>query len=112
MAYLIPTEDPDFVMPERYRSEARQKRDKSDYKGGPRYNDPYIWPKFKQGDLVVFNGGLYRVKEVIRRTAKHGKGKGAYLYTIGAHHPVSEKFLALATDHTLLRMGLQKGGEQ
>jgi len=65
-------------------------------------------PRYAAGDLVTLNGGIFMVRSVTRRTARHGKGKGCFLYGIGCNQPVAENKLATATEEFLSKFYLNK----
>lgn len=111
MAYFIPTNDPDFVYPERYemdKPKERPKRKVSMFQAVPLdFYEPEP-PKFKAGDLVLMNGGIYMVRSVERRKARNKKSKGDWLYYIGNKSPVAENSLTAVSDEMLARLNLQR----
>lgn len=110
MAYFIPTNDPDFVYPERYEMDKPKERPKrkSMFKAVPLdFYEPEP-PKFKAGDLVLMNGGIYMVRSVERRKARNMKSKGDWLYDIGAKSQAAENSLTSVSDEMLARLNLTK----
>lgn len=101
MSYIIPTDDPDFVYPERYGIDKKRER---------KVYPPHVVgdPAFAVGDLVMLNGGIYLIRKVRRRYARHGKGKGDYIYDVGAKTPAAENRLKKLTDEHLRNFKLQK----
>jgi hypothetical protein len=65
-------------------------------------------PKFKAGDLVLMNGGIYMVRSIERRMVRNKKSKGDWLYDIGNKSPVAENSLAAVSDEMLARLNLQR----
>lgn len=111
MAYFIPTNDPDFVYPERYemyKPKERLKRKVSMFRAAQLdFYEPEP-PKFKAGDLVLMNGGIYMVRSIERRMVRNKKSKGDWLYDIGTKSPVAENSLTAVSDETLARLNLQR----
>lgn len=111
MAYFIPTNDPDFVYPERYemdKPKERTKRKVSMFKAVPLdFHEPEP-PKFKAGDLVLMNGGIYMVRSIERRMVRNKKSKGDWLYDIGNKSPAAENSLTAVSDETLARLNLRR----
>lgn len=113
MAYFIPTNDPDFVYPERYEMDKPKERPKrkSMFKAVPLdFYEPEP-PKFKAGDLVLMNGGIYMVRSVERRKARNKKSKGDWLYDIGTKSQVAERQLEAVSDDALKSFKLVKLSE-
>lgn len=104
MKHLIPTDDPDFVMPERYSGAAKEPKAKRVFHAKPRVAQP---PKFKQGELVLFNHGIYIVKGVKSRFVKHKKSLGDYNYEIGISNAVTENRLRPCPPSLLGQFGLK-----
>lgn len=95
MSYIIPTNDPDYVYPEGYGS-YRKPMHEPHVVGDPRYG---------KGNIVMFNHGIYVIrKEPKRRTARHGKGKGDYIYDIGTPSPAAENKLHPVDDRQLRQL--------
>lgn len=68
-------------------------------------------PKFKVGDIVRHNGGIFVVSSVDMRTAKNASNKGGYTCIIG-NYRVGENFLKkvqLSKDNTFLVNEIIKG---
>ena len=110
MSYFIPTNDPDFVYPERYEMDKPKERPKrkSMFQAVPLdFYEPEP-PKFKAGDLVLMNGGIYMVQAVERRKARNKKSKGDWLYYIGNKSPVAENSLTAVSDEMFARLNLQR----
>lgn len=98
MAYFIPTNDPDFILPERYRSKEKKTKPIRQQLPPPTTTTNEE-PEYKVGDLVMFNGGIHKIYSIKPRYVKHGKSKGKWLYGIGAGQPTTAiHFKPVTTD--------------
>ena len=98
MAYFIPTATPE---------DTGRKRKTTMFRAAATLEIPQE-PRYAAGDLVTMNGGIFMVRSVTRRTARHGKGKGCFLYGIGGNQPVAENKLTPVTEEMLNKIGLKR----
>lgn len=107
MAYFIPTEDPDFKIPDWNEEELRERK-RNLFKCNPIPIGQPSEPRYKVGDLVMIDGGMHIITKVIERHAKNGKSKGAWYYQVGKNDFVTEKKMAPVNDEILKSFNLRR----